>query len=264
MALLAARAARADEPEAVVPVPTTNDAPDPAAPDAPPKPDDTSPITAPPVASAPSPEPAQSSADVTAVRATPARTEPRLHKIAVGVLGGAMRFGLNAQGWAARGVPMDDWSDRGALVVPTFSVGGDGYFMKIELPLARTAAASSYGFGFYPLNYGYFFPTSHLFPYLSAGVVASVLTMPGQGIAGGLGQARAAAGLKASLVRGFGLCAEIGYSPYAVAALVDKQQTHDDIQAGIDGMTVAPTAGSMPSRGGVGRELDVLVGVEWM
>jgi hypothetical protein len=200
----------------------------------------------------------------TLLRARPSHPDRGPSKIAFGVLAGQMRFGLNAQGWAARGVPMDNWSVRGLLIVPTFSVGGDGYFMKLDFPMARTAAASSYGFGLYPLNYGHYFPRSHLFPFLSAGVVGSVLTMPGQGVAGAFGQGRLAAGLKARLARGLGVTAEVGYSPFVAAALVDKQKTHDMVQSAIDGTSVPPTAGSMPSRGGIGQELDVLFGVEWM
>jgi hypothetical protein len=71
-------------------------------------------------------------------------------------------------------------------------------------------------------------------------------------------------GLKAKIVGGLAVSAEIGYSPFAAAALVDKQKTHDLVQTGIDGGNIDPPSGMRPARGGLGRELDFLVGIEWL
>ena len=147
-----------------------------------------------------------------------------LHKIAFGVRAGQSRFSLSAQSLAEKGMPVDNWSDRALLVAPTFCVGGDGYFIKLEAPIMKTSSASAYGFGLYPLNFGYLFEQSGLFPYASAGVAASVLTLPGQGVSGAFAVARLATGLKARVASGLAVSAELGYSPFAAAALVDVHQ----------------------------------------
>lgn len=194
----------------------------------------------------------------------PAPASRGMHKVAFGVRAGQSRFGLSAQGLADKGMPVDNWSDRALLVAPTFCVGGDGYFIKLEAPIMKTSTASAYGFGIYPLNFGYLFERAGLFPYGSAGVAASVLTLPGQGASGAFAVARLAAGLKARVASGFAVSAEVGYSPFAAAALVDKQKTHDLVQSAIDGGNIDPPAGMRPARGGIGRELDFVVGLEWM
>jgi hypothetical protein len=194
----------------------------------------------------------------------PERIDSGMHKIAFGVRVGQTRFALSAQSLASRGMPVDDWTDHGTQVVPTFCVGGDGYFMKLDFPIMKTSVASAYGLGLYPLNYGHLFKKTGLFPFASAGLAASVLSMPGQGISGAFGVARLATGLKVRVAGGLGLSAEIGYAPFAAAALVDKQKTHDLVQGAIDGASLDPPSGMRPARGGIGREVDFLIGVEWL
>jgi hypothetical protein len=199
---------------------------------------------------------------VTFVR--PERTYQGMRKVAFGVRVGQSSFALSAQRLADKGMPVDDWSDRASMIVPTFCVGGDGYFMKLDFPIMKTPTATGYGLGLYPLNFGHLFKRSGLFPFASAGVAASVMTLPGQGISGGFGVARLATGLKVRVAGGLAISAEVGYAPFAVAALIDKQKTHDLVQSAIDGGTLDPPSGMRPARGGIGRELDFLVGLEWM
>ena len=199
-----------------------------------------------------------------AATARPERRDDGMHKVAFGVRVGETKLAFSAERLASRGMPVDDWNDRAVQVVPTFCVGGDGYFMKLDFPIMKTSTASAYGLGLYPLNFGHLFKRTGLFPFASAGVAASVLTLPGQGISGGVAQARLAVGLKARIVGGLAVSAEIGYSPFAVAALVDKQKTHDLVQTAIDGGNSATVSGMRPARGGLGRELDSLIGLEWL
>jgi hypothetical protein len=194
----------------------------------------------------------------------PEGTERGMHKVAFGVRAGQAQFALRADVLASRGVPMDDWSAVARQVVPTFCVGGDGYFMKLDFPIMKAATATSYGLGLYPLNYGHLFKRAGLFPFASAGVAASVVTLPGQGISGGFAEARGAVGLKVRLVGGLALSAEVGWAPFIAAAVVDKQKMHDLVQSSIDGHMVDPPVGARPARGGLGHGLDFLVGVEWL
>jgi hypothetical protein len=192
------------------------------------------------------------------------RSDRGMHKIAFGVRMGETQFALSAQSLSSKGVPVDDWSETGRQVVPTFCVGGDGYFMKLDFPILKTSVATSYGLGLYPLNFGHLFKRTGLFPFASAGVAASVLTLPGQGISGASAEARLALGLKVRLWGGLALSAEVGYAPYVAAAVVDKQKMHDLVQGAIDGQSIDPPAGTRPARGGLGRGLDFLVGIEWL
>jgi hypothetical protein len=187
-----------------------------------------------------------------------------MHKIAFGVRAGQASFALDSERYSAKGVPVDNWNGVGRQIVPTFCVGGDGYFVKFDFPIMKVADASSYGFGLYPINFGHLFKKTGLFPFLSAGAAASILTLPGQGISGASAQARGALGLKVNLWHGLGLSAEVGYSPFVAAALVDKQKMHDLVQGAIDGQSFETPVGSRPARGGMGRGVDFLVGVEWM
>jgi hypothetical protein len=187
-----------------------------------------------------------------------------MHKIAFGARAGEARFALNSERYSAKGLPVDNWNDTGRQLVPTFCVGGDGYFLKLDFPVMKASKASSYGLGLYPINFGHLFRTTGLFPFLSGGVAASVITLPGQGISGASAQARGAVGLKVHLWGGLGLSAEVGYSPFVAAALVDKQKMHDLVQSAIDGQSFEVPAGSRPARGGIGRGVDFLVGIEWL
>jgi hypothetical protein len=191
-------------------------------------------------------------------------SDREMHKIAFGVRMGEAQFALSAQSLSLNGVPVDDWSETGRQVVPTFCVGGDGYFMKLDLPLLRTSTTTSYGLGLYPLNFGHLFKSTGLFPFASAGVAASVITLPGQGISGASAQARAAVGLKVRLWSGLALSAEVGYAPYIAAAVVDKQKMHDLVQGAIDGQSIDSPVGTRAARGGIGRGLDFLIGIEWL
>jgi hypothetical protein len=192
------------------------------------------------------------------------RTDRGIHKIAFGVRVGEAQLALSAANLSSKGLPVDDWADIGRQVVPTFCVGGDGYFMKLDFPILKTPSATSYGLGLYPLNFGHLFESTGLFPFASAGVAASILTLPGQGISGASAEARTALGLKVRLGSGLALSAEIGYAPFVAAALVDKQKMHDLVQGAIDGQSIDSPVGTRAARGGLGRAIDFLVGVEWL
>jgi hypothetical protein len=191
-------------------------------------------------------------------------SEAKLHAVAFGVRAGSTRVALDANRLPVRSMPIDSLTDTGWLLTPTLCAGGDGYFLKIELPVAKMHDFSSYGLGVYPLNYGYLFRRTGLFPFASVGVTGSVLTMPGQGISGVLGEVRTAVGVKVMLGKGFALSMEAGYSPFAAAVLVDQRRTKELAQAAIDGTAVDLSPGARPVRGGVGRGFDFLVGLEWL
>ncbi len=156
---------------------------------------------------------------------------------------------------------------RMLLVVPTLHFGGDGFFTKLEVPIRFSSDLFTIGLGFYPLNYGYLFETTGLFPYFSAGIVGSYavskrFTGPdGQSTSadakGAVIEPRLSAGLKLFLVDHFPISVELGFSPYALGAVIDTSRP-------------APTGTSWPdnpalyARGGRGTVLDLTAGIEWL
>jgi hypothetical protein len=184
-------------------------------------------------------------------------------RAAVGV-----RFGVSHASLESSRLPkmsgfVDDWRETTNVVTPELRFGGDGYFFKLDFPMTRTETFTSYGLGIYPFNYGHLFRRSGLLPYASAGVVANVMTMPGQGIAGGMGQARGAIGMTVRVVGRLDVSFELGYSPWVGGLLVDKRKTVQLVQAAIDGMP-AGVAGDRSARGGIGSALDFSIGVAWL
>ena len=61
-------------------------------------------------------------------------------------------------------------------VTPTIHLGGSGYFFKLDLPISFGSSFSMVGLGFYPINFGIYFDHLSMFPYLSLGTVANVVT----------------------------------------------------------------------------------------
>ncbi|MBC8132335.1 MAG: hypothetical protein H7X95_05085, partial [Deltaproteobacteria bacterium] len=108
---------------------------------------------------------------------------------------------------------------RSTLVTPTLHLGGAGYFFKLEAPMSIGGQNRTVGVGIYPINYGYLFNRTGLFPYLSAGAVTSVVVSgrdeKGLPQRGGFVQLRAAVGLKYRVIGALTLSAEVGYSRWA-------------------------------------------------
>ena len=105
-------------------------------------------------------------------------------------------------------------------ITPTLHLGGSGYFFKLDLPISFGSSFSMVGLGFYPINFGIYFAHLAMFPYLSLGTVANVVTShatadPGTSnkLIGGIVQARLAAGVKFFPLHGLALSGELGYSP---------------------------------------------------
>jgi hypothetical protein len=195
--------------------------------------------------------------------AAPPAVRP-IHEVGIGLRVGVQWFSLKADRLTARGLPVDDWTDVAREIVPSFSVGGDGYFFRLDLPIRLTSSVKTYGLGLYPLNFGYLFQRSGIFPYASAGVAASVLTLQRQGVSGATGEARLAAGVKTSFWRSWAVSAEIAYAPFVAGIAVDKQKSEDLIHGEFDGHGVKSQPGTHPARGGFGQGFEFLLGVEWI
>jgi hypothetical protein len=187
-----------------------------------------------------------------------------MHKVGFGVRVGEAWLSLGAGRFSDRGLPVDDWREQGAEVAPTVSVGGDGYFVRFDFPVMFTPTVSSYGFGLYPLNFGHLFERAGVFPFGSAGVAGSVVTMPGQGISGASAEARFAAGVKVRLLSRLALSAEMGCAPFMAGVVVDKQRMQALAQGAIDGQSIDPPVGQRPARGGLGSGVDFLFGLDWI
>jgi hypothetical protein len=143
-------------------------------------------------------------------------------------------------------------------VTPTIHLGGSGYFFKLDLPISFGSSFSMVGLGFYPINFGIYFDHLAMFPYLSLGTVANVVTShatadPGTSnkLIGGIIQARLAAGLKFFPLHGLALSGELGYSPWTAGAVALPPES---------------SSGSDATRfeGGFGSVLDFSFGVEWL
>ena len=61
-------------------------------------------------------------------------------------------------------------------LTPTIHLGGNGYFFKLDLPISFGSSFSMVGLGLYPINFGMYFDHLAMFPYLSLGTVASLVT----------------------------------------------------------------------------------------
>ena len=143
-------------------------------------------------------------------------------------------------------------------LTPTIHLGGSGYFFKLDLPISFGSSFSMVGLGLYPINIGIYFDHLAMFPYLSLGTVANVVTShetndPGTSnkLIGGIIQARLAAGLKFFPLHGLALSGEIGYSPWTAGAVALPPEA---------------SSGSDATRfeGGFGSVLDFSFGVEWL
>jgi hypothetical protein len=143
-------------------------------------------------------------------------------------------------------------------VTPTIHLGGSGYFFKLDLPISFGASFSMMGLGFYPINFGIYFDHLAMFPYLSLGTVANVVTShatpdPGTSnkLIGAIVQARVAAGLKFFPLQGLALSGELGYSPWTAGAVA----LPPDSSSGSDATRF---------EGGFGSVLDFSFGIEWL
>ena len=143
-------------------------------------------------------------------------------------------------------------------LTPTIHLGGSGYFFKLDLPISFGSSFSMVGLGLYPINFGIYFDHLAMFPYLSLGTVANVVTShatddPGTSnkLIGGIIQARLAAGLKFFPLHGLALSGELGYSPWTAGAVALPPEA---------------SSGSDATRfeGGFGSVLDFSFGVEWL
>ena len=129
------------------------------------------------------------------------------------------------------------------------------------------------GLGLYPINYGWWMPDQRLFPYVSAGLVLNYgfstkyssngnpdIAISAKGAVLQLG--RLAAGLKFRPINGLNLGAELGFTPYTLAGVVDTDRL-DSLQKNISGTNPPPPLGSV-ARGGAGTEFDASLLIEWM
>ncbi len=143
-------------------------------------------------------------------------------------------------------------------VTPTLHLGGSGFFLKLDLPISFGSSFTMVGFGLYPINFGIYFDRLAMFPYLSFGGVASIVTShatpdPGTSnkLIGGVFQARVAAGLKYFPLHNLALSGEVGYSPWTAGAVA-----------------LPPDSGSASHathfEGGFGSVFDLALGVEWL
>jgi hypothetical protein len=143
-------------------------------------------------------------------------------------------------------------------VTPTLHLGGSGFFFKLDLPISFGSSFTMVGLGLYPINFGIYVDRFAMFPYLSLGAVASVVTShatpdPGTSnkLIGGVAQARLAAGVKFFPLHGLALSGELGYSPWTAGAVALPPESG---------------SGSDATRfeGGFGSVLDFSFGVEWL
>jgi hypothetical protein len=143
-------------------------------------------------------------------------------------------------------------------LTPTLHLGGSGFFFKLDLPISFGSSFTMVGLGVYPINFGLWVDQFAMFPYLSFGAVASVVTShstpdPGTSnkLIGGVAQARLAAGLKFFPFHNLALSGELGYSPWTAGAVA-----------------LPPSSGSGSDathfEGGFGSVLDFSFGVEWL
>jgi len=141
-------------------------------------------------------------------------------------------------------------------VTPTLHLGGSGFFLKLDLPISFGSSFTMVGLGLYPINFGVYFDRFAMFPYLSFGGVASIVTShatpdPGTSnkLIGGVFQARVAAGLKYFPLHNLGVSGEVGYSPWTAGAVA-----------------LPPDSASHATHfeGGFGSVFDLALGVEWL
>ncbi len=143
-------------------------------------------------------------------------------------------------------------------VTPTLHLGGSGFFLKLDLPISFGSNFTMVGFGLYPINFGIYFDRLAVFPYLSFGGVASIVTShatpdPGTSnrLIGGVFQARVAAGLKYFPLHDLALSGEVGYSPWTAGAVALPSDSGSGSNA-------------THFEGGFGSVFDLAFGVEWL
>ena len=110
-------------------------------------------------------------------------------------------------------------------VTPTIHLGGSGYFFKLDLPISFGSSFSMVGLGLYPINIGIYFDHLAMFPYVSFGAVANVVTSHRRRIRH-LQQADrrhrpGAGGGRAEVLplHGLALSGELGFSPWTAGAV---------------------------------------------
>jgi hypothetical protein len=168
---------------------------------------------------------------------------------------GFAKTGAQAVGLPAPTVSTDlsrvrDFSSSMTTLVPSLHLGGDGYFFKMDGVIGLGSGVKTFGLGIYPINYGYLIRPVGLLPYLSLGFAAHYLSGKTTEMTseGGLGQLRAAMGLKWCALDWVTFSAELGLS--AAAAGIKDTRTAPGQQNGLAGV------------GGFGKSLDFSFGVE--
>lgn len=175
-------------------------------------------------------------------------------------------------------------------IIPTLHLGGEGFFMRVEAPLAFGESFRSAGVGLYPLGYGFSIPQVRLMPYIVLGGTASYAWVdatfkgPDYGLPvpagappfpvgqsetisqdGVLVQTKIAVGAKWFVLPRFPVSLEIAYAPYALAAFWNLDRYDAFYLAPVDERleTVATKAPASAARGGAGQTLSVTAGIEW-
>jgi hypothetical protein len=155
-------------------------------------------------------------------------------------------------------------------VIPTLHLGGDGFFFRLDVPVAFGDGLTSLGLGIYPLAYGYFIESIGLFPYLVAGGAAHYLssgsvTARGAKVdvsqSGGILQARVALGAKIRTVGRLNGVFEVGYSPWLGAGMVDTGKLKA-LRNATDPLSLPDPSEAV--RAGLGSAIDFSAGIEWM
>ncbi len=211
-----------------------------------------------------------SSSSAATVRVAPPEPSParRMGWFGLGARVGVTQLRLTAPSGVVNGLEQVTGGTAGAdqfalrsnvtTVTPTLHLGGSGYFFKLDLPISFGSSFSMVGLGLYPFNLGIYFDRLAIFPYLSFGAVANVVTShetadPGTSnkLIGAIVQARLAAGVKFFPLRGLALSGELGYSPWTAGALA----LPPDSSSGSDATRF---------EGGFGSVLDFSFGIEWL
>jgi hypothetical protein len=183
----------------------------------------------------------------------PTKDAPNLNWAGLGVRVGVARWTLSARGLASNG-HIGDLNATVQMLTPTLHLGGDRYFVKIDLPIGASDNLKLYGLGFYPVNYGYFIAPIHLFPYASLGLAFNYAVLHAEGPnpsrSGLLTEARAALGIKWRPIPFVCMSFEVGYSPLAAGFVGSVSPPMEGGPATITGM------------GGIGPAWDMSVGIE--
>jgi hypothetical protein len=220
------------------------------------------------------PEPI-ASPSVPAIRATVSSQPPKspleMNWAGVGLRYGTASWSLRAEGLRgaiAKAIPsygqgaanlVSDLNDSLRVITPTLHTGGDHFFFKLELPIGTSDTLKTYGLGVYPLNYGRFIPSLRLFPYITAGAAAHLVTgrqdarTDNSKAAGVVAQTRVSIGMKWRPISMISLSFDVGYSPWAAGFVGSRGETTSNI---------GPVSTNASGKGGTGHMTDFSLGIE--